>query len=78
MQFCFYTTDKYIFILFKIIQSKKIEGGTESVKLQSALRGQSVEPWLQSQIWIPFTLPFLECYYLGSTLYNILIILINK
>ena len=37
-------------VLFKIIQSKKIEGGTESVRLQSALRGQSVEPWLQSQI----------------------------
>ena len=50
MQFSFYTTDKYILVLFKIIQSKKIEGGTESVKLQSAFRGQSVEPWLQSQI----------------------------
>ena len=43
---------KYIYIvLFKIIQSKKIEGGTESVKqLRSGLRGQSPEPWLQSQI----------------------------
>ena len=32
-------------VLFKIIQSKKIEGGTESVKLQSARTVSADSPW---------------------------------
>ena len=67
-------------VLFKIIQSKKIEGGTESVKLQSGTdshRGQSVEPWLTNMN--PFYTTSFGMF-LGSTLYKscLLIILINK
>ena len=70
-------------VLFKIIQSKKIEGGTESVKLQSARTVSANSPWnpgyshkyeslLHYQFW--------NVFYLGSTLYKscLLIILINK